>query len=43
MSYKRPGYRDGSGPYKHSYRRKVEGKKIGRRRASGQSCPKRSK
>jgi len=41
MSFWRKGYRDGSGPYRGSYRRRVEGKKIGRRRASGIRCPKR--
>jgi len=40
MSYKRPSIRDGSGPYKDSYRRRVEGKTTGRRRAAGVKCPK---
>ena len=41
MGYTRRGIRDGSGPHKDSYRRKVEGKSIGRRRAKGIRCPKR--
>jgi len=41
MSYTKRGVRDGSGPYRGSYRRRVEGKGIGRRRASGAKCPKR--
>lgn len=34
------GVRDGSGPYKGSYQRRV-GKGMGRRRQAGQKCPKR--
>jgi len=33
------GKRDGTGPYAGSYRRRGEGKKVGRRRAAGVSCP----
>ena len=40
MGKTRRGVRDGSGPFKGSYRRKSEGKSIGRRRAAGQKCPK---
>ena len=43
MGYLRRGVRDGSGPRKGSYRRRVEGRKIGRRRAAGQPCPARKK
>lgn len=31
--------RDGSGPYKDSYRRIGEGKDVGRRQDSGERCP----
>jgi len=41
MGYSKRGVRTGTGPYKGSYRRSVEGKSIGRRRASGVRCPKR--
>ena len=40
MGYTQRGKRDGTGPYKASARRKVEGKKVGRRKASGVKCPK---
>ena len=33
------GKRDGTGPYKGSFRRRVEKKSIGRRRAKGAPCP----
>jgi len=33
------GKRDGTGPFKGSYR-KTAGSKIGRRKAAGQKCPK---
>jgi len=33
------GRRDGTGPYRHSYRRRVEGKDYGRRREKGEKCP----
>lgn len=33
------GKRTGDGPYKDSHRRRVERKKIGRRRAAGEKCP----
>jgi len=39
MAYKVRGKRDGTGSYKHSYRRKVERKKKGRRKAKGVKCP----
>jgi len=39
MGRTKRGVRDGSGPYKGSYRRKTS--KIGRRKASGKKCPKR--
>lgn len=32
------GVRDGSGPYKGSYQKKISG--LGRRKAAGQVCPK---
>lgn len=35
------GKRDGTGPYKGSYQRKVKG--TGRRQQAGQKCPKSSK
>ena len=38
MGYNRRGVRDGSGPYKGSYQRRVAGG-IGRRRQAGQACP----
>ena len=41
MGYLRRGVRTGDGPFKGSYRRRVEGKRIGRRRARGVKCPKR--
>lgn len=41
MSYKQKSKRDGTGPFKGSYRRTSEGKSIGRRRAAGVKCPKR--
>lgn len=41
MGYLRRGVRTGDGPYKGSYRRRVKGKRIGRRRAAGVKCPKR--
>jgi len=41
MGYYKRGVRDGSGSYKDSYRRRVEKKSIGRRRAKGEKCPKR--
>jgi len=36
------GKRDGTGPYRDSYQRKVRGRKVGRRRAAGEKCPKRT-
>jgi len=39
MGKERAGVRDGTGPYKNSYRRKVEGKSYGRRRERGEKCP----
>ena len=41
MGYTQRAKRTGDGPYKDSYRRRVEGKTIGRRRAKGEKCPKR--
>ena len=35
------GVRDGSGPYRGSYRVRVEGRSVGKRRAAGSPCPKR--
>ena len=40
MGRTKKGIRDGTGPYKDSYRRKTEKKTTGRRIASGQKCPK---
>lgn len=39
MGKDKPGVRDGTGPYKYSYRRLVEGKDYGRRKESGEECP----
>lgn len=39
MGRNRPGVRDGTGPYKYSYRVLVEGKTIGRRKEAGEKCP----
>jgi len=39
MSYKQRGKRDGTGPYKDSYQRRIYGPK-GRRQQMGQPCPK---
>jgi len=39
MSFKQRGKRDGTGPFRGSYRRRVS--RIGRRRARGVKCPKR--
>ena len=33
------GKRDGTGPYKGSFRRKTEGKTKGRRMEAGEECP----
>jgi len=41
MSKTKRGKRDGTGPYKGSYRIKTS--KTGRRKAGGQSCPKSKK
>ena len=38
MGYKKRGVRTGEGPYKDSWQRKKS--KIGRRKQSGQKCPK---
>jgi len=38
MSYSKRGKRDGTGPHKGSYRRRGEGKSIGRRKARGIKC-----
>lgn len=34
-----PGVPDGTGPYKGSFRRNVEGKSVGRRMEAGETCP----
>lgn len=39
MSIKVAGKRDGTGPHKDSYQRKVVGFKIGKRQQSGVKCP----
>lgn len=39
MGRNRRGVRDGSGPYRGSYRRRGEGKSIGRRKARLGYCP----
>jgi len=39
MAKKKRNVRDGTGPYEGSYRRRVEGKTVGRRLASGEICP----
>jgi len=39
MSLEVRGKRDGTGPYKDSFRRRVEGKSIGRRLEAGEVCP----
>jgi len=39
MGYDERGRRDGTGPYRDSYRRRVEGKSYGRRRERGEKCP----
>ncbi|MBA7696212.1 hypothetical protein ES703_104855 [subsurface metagenome] len=37
MGYKKPGVRDGTGPAKDSYQRKI--RKIGKRKVAGEVCP----
>lgn len=39
MSKEAPNVRDGTGPFKNSYRKRVEGKNEGRRKEAGESCP----
>ena len=39
IGYNEPRKRDGSGPYKSSYRRTREGKSYGRRKEAGEECP----
>ena len=39
MAKKQRGLRDGTGPYKDSYKIKVEGKAIGTRQEEGEDCP----
>lgn len=39
MGYNVAGKRDGTGSYRHSYRRLVEGKPYGRRKETGEECP----
>lgn len=43
MGKTKRGVRDGTGPYKDSFRIKVEGKKTGRRIEAGEPCPKKTK
>jgi len=38
-AYDKPGVRDGTGPFRDSYRRRVEKKKKGRRQEAGEECP----
>ncbi len=40
MGEKIRGLRDGTGPWKGSYRKITEGKTIGRRIEAGKKCPK---
>jgi len=40
MGKENRGTRDGSGPYKSSFRTRVEKKKKGRRQENGEDCPK---
>jgi len=39
MGKSQRGVRTGDGPFSGSFRRKSEGKAMGRRRAAGQKCP----
>lgn len=39
MSKESRGVRDGTGPYKDSFRVRVEGKSTGRRIEAGEECP----
>ena len=39
MGKENRGVRDGSGSFKDSARREVEGKKEGRRKEAGEKCP----
>lgn len=39
MSKKQRGLRNGTGPYEGSYRKRIEGKTIGRRLEAGEICP----
>lgn len=39
MSVKARGVRDGTGPHRDSYQRKVSGN-VGKRKAAGEKCPK---
>jgi len=39
MGMNERGKRDGTGPYKGSFRRRGEGRRMGRRRAAGEECP----
>jgi len=40
MAYSKRGRRDGTGPFKESYQRRLSGRK-GKRQLSGMKCPKR--
>ena len=39
MGINQRGKRDGTGPFKDSYRRKKQQKSLGRRQTAGQKCP----
>ena len=39
MGKEERGVRDGSGPYRDSYRRRTEQKETGRREEAGEPCP----
>ena len=43
MSYGKRQKRDGTGPHRDSYRRRGEGKRVGRRQAQGKPCPKKER
>jgi len=39
MSKEQRGIRDGTGPYKESFRKTIEKKEVGRRIEAGEKCP----
>jgi len=39
MGFDNRGTRDGTGPFKSSFRKTTEGKKEGRRKEAGEECP----